>query len=119
MLSENIKRLRKEHGYSQQQIALKLHVTQGAVSQWENGITVPAADQLVALADAFGITVDDLLEREQIPETKDDAWEFRERIRRDPAYKLLFSFANKASSKNLRAAAAMLKALEPEEENAD
>lgn len=114
MLCDNIKRLRKEHGYSQQQIAIKLHVTQGAVSQWENGVTVPAADQLVSLADAFGITVDQLLER-KAPEKKDDAWEIRERLRRDPAYQMLFSAANKASPEHLKAAAAMLRALEPEE----
>ena len=65
MLSEQIRALRKEHGYSQEQMARKLHITQGAISQWENGLTVPAADQLVALADAFGISVDQLLGREQ------------------------------------------------------
>jgi transcriptional regulator with XRE-family HTH domain len=65
MLSDRIRALRKEHGYSQEQMARKLHLTQGAISQWENGLTVPAADQLMALADVFGITVDDLLGREQ------------------------------------------------------
>ena len=65
MLNERIRALRKEHGYSQEQMARKLHLTQGAISQWENGLTVPAADQLIALADVFGITVDDLLGREQ------------------------------------------------------
>ena len=65
MLSERLRALRKEHGYSQEQMARKLHLTQGAISQWENGLTVPAADQLIALADVFGITVDELLGREQ------------------------------------------------------
>ena len=116
MLNEKIKNLRKQHGYSQQQIAVKLHVTQGAVSQWENGLTVPAADQLSSLADIFRITVDELLERESTPDKKDDAWEIRERLRRDPNYRMLFSAAEKATPEHLRAAAAMLKALEPEEE---
>ena len=65
MLSDRIRALRKEHGFSQEQMARKLHLTQGAISQWENGLTVPAADQLMALADVFGITVDELLGREQ------------------------------------------------------
>ena len=65
MLNERIRALRKEHGYSQEQMARKLHLTQGAISQWENGLTVPAADQLMTLADVFGITVDELLGREQ------------------------------------------------------
>ena len=56
-LNERIRELRKKAGYSQQQMARKLHLTQGAISQWENGITVPAADQLSALADVFEITL--------------------------------------------------------------
>lgn len=118
MLGDKIKMLRKQHGYSQQQIANKMHITQGAISQWENGITVPAADQLISLATIFNISVDELLERELVAQ-KDDAWEIRERLRNDPAYRTLFSAANKASPEHLRAAAAMLKALEPEENDAD
>lgn len=64
MLNERIRDLRKSKGYSQQQMARKLHITQGAISQWENGITVPAADQLVTLAEVFEITVDELLGRD-------------------------------------------------------
>lgn len=119
MLNEKIKALRKQHGYSQQQVANKMHITQGAISQWENGLTVPAADQLVALANIFSITVDELLERETAPQAKDEAWEIRERLRHDPAYRTLFSAANKATPEHLIAAAAMLKALEPEEKDAD
>ena len=63
-IHERIRELRKKAGYSQQQMARKLHLTQGAISQWENGITVPAADQLSALADVFEISVDELLGRD-------------------------------------------------------
>ena len=115
-LNERIRELRKKAGYSQQQMARKLHLTQGAISQWENGITVPAADQLSALADVFEITVDELLGRAvEQPADQDEAWAIRERLRRDPAYRLLFDAADNASPEHLRAAAAMLKALEPKE----
>lgn len=79
MLGERLRELRKMHGYSQEQMARKLHVTQGAVSQWENGLTVPAADQLLAIAELYGITVDALLGREtKEPEKQspDDALRF-------------------------------------------
>ena len=115
-LNERIRELRKKAGYSQQQMARKLHLTQGAISQWENGITVPAADQLSALADVFEITVDELLGRAvEQPADQDEAWAIRERLRRDPAYRLLFDAADNASPEHLRAAAAMLKALEPKD----
>lgn len=68
MLGERIKDLRKKSGYSQQQLANKMHLTQGAISQWENNITVPAADQLLSLAEVFGISVDELLGRESVSE---------------------------------------------------
>ena len=114
-LNERIRELRKKAGYSQQKMARKLHLTQGAISQWENGITVPAADQLSALADVFEITVDELLGRSAEQPQDDEAWAIRERLRRDPAYRLLFDAADNASPEHLRAAAAMLKALEPKE----
>ena len=61
MLGERIRDLRKQKGYSQAQMARKLHITQGAVSQWENELTEPAADQLITLAQVFEISVDELL----------------------------------------------------------
>lgn len=61
VLGEKIRQLRKQKGYSQEQLARKLSITQGAVSQWEKNITTPAADQLKSLAEIFEITVDNLL----------------------------------------------------------
>ena len=69
MLGERIRTLRKRKGYSQEQLARKLHVTQGAVSQWEKNITTPAADQLKSLSEIFEITVDSLLDETE-QETK-------------------------------------------------
>lgn len=71
--NERIKAYRREKGYSQEQIARKLHITQGAISQWELGITSPNAQQIAALADLLGTTADDLLGRaEQPKQTLDD-----------------------------------------------
>ena len=38
-----------------------LGVTQGAVSQWESGLSSPAASKLTRLAHYYGCSVDDLL----------------------------------------------------------
>lgn len=69
-INERIKWYRKELGLSQQYIAKKLHLSQGAISQWESGITKPPAEQLPALADLFGISVDELLGRDSQPVQK-------------------------------------------------
>lgn len=61
MLSENIKVLRKAKGYSQDDVAEKLHVTRQTISKWERNLSVPDADLLVKLAECFDVTVKDLL----------------------------------------------------------
>lgn len=60
VIGAKIKELRKKKHYSQQQVAMKIGVTQGAVSQWEIGLTEPGSDQLISLANIFGVTVYEL-----------------------------------------------------------
>lgn len=61
MLSENIKVLRKAKGYSQDDVADKLHVTRQTISKWERNLSVPDADLLVKLAECLDVSVKDLL----------------------------------------------------------
>lgn len=61
MLGERIKGLRKEAGMSQEQMAERLGVSRQAVTRWETGLGTPDLDNLVAVADLFGVTVDALL----------------------------------------------------------
>ena len=61
MFEENLKKLRKEKGLSQQEVALRLHVVRQTVSKWEQGLSVPDADLLVKLADVLEIDVSHLL----------------------------------------------------------
>lgn len=60
-ISENIRRLRKEHTMTQEQLAEALGVTVGAVYKWENALTMPEIRLLVELADLFSVSVDYLL----------------------------------------------------------
>ena len=50
MLSENIKIIRKNSGYSQEELAGKLHVTRQTISKWETGQSVPDANLLKQLS---------------------------------------------------------------------
>ena len=56
MLHENIRFKRKERGFSQEDLAVRLHVVRQTVSKWENGMSVPDAEQLAALADVLHTT---------------------------------------------------------------
>lgn len=115
-----LKEIRESKGISQRQAALALNLSPTVYNRYENGLREPSNAMLLVIADYFGVTVDELLGRvppEQIAETDDEATAFRERIRRDPNYRMLFSAANNANPEHLKAAAAMLKALEPNDDN--
>lgn len=71
MLNENIKTLRKAGGLSQEELAVKLNVVRQTVSKWEQGLSVPDADMLIALAEALKTTVNTLL-GETVTEAKPD-----------------------------------------------
>ena len=61
MLNENIKVLRKSKGLSQQELADKLNVVRQTVSKWEQGLSVPDSDLLLALSEALETPVSTLL----------------------------------------------------------
>lgn len=61
MLSENIKTIRKAKGLSQEELAVKLNVVRQTVSKWEQGLSVPDSDLLIALSQALETPVSTLL----------------------------------------------------------
>lgn len=61
MLNENIKRLRKAKGLSQEELAVKLNIVRQTVSKWEQGLSVPDSDMLIKLADVLDTKVSVLL----------------------------------------------------------
>lgn len=61
MLSENIKTVRKAKGLSQEDLAVRLNVVRQTVSKWEQGLSVPDADMLIALSETLETPVATLL----------------------------------------------------------
>lgn len=57
----NLKELRKAHRYTQEEVAEKISVSRQAVAKWENGETVPDINNCIALAELYGVTLDDLV----------------------------------------------------------
>ena len=72
MLNENIKRIRKLKGLSQEELAIKLNVVRQTVSKWENGLSVPNSSMLIALADKLDVTVNELLGEPVVETTAND-----------------------------------------------
>ena len=61
MLNENLSRVRKERGLTQEALAIKLNVVRQTVSKWEKGTAVPDADTLCRIADALDVSIAVLL----------------------------------------------------------
>ena len=61
VVSDSIKKLRKEKGMTQDELAEKLCVTRQAVSNWEQGKTQPDVDTLTKLAEIFGVSVERII----------------------------------------------------------
>lgn len=60
--------LRKANGMTQQDVADRLNVSNKAVSRWERDECAPDLSVIPALAEMFGVTCDELLKGERIPE---------------------------------------------------
>ena len=59
--AESLKALRKERGWSQQDLSLKIHYTQQCISQWENMQIEPTLSALWTLSEVFEVSVDELI----------------------------------------------------------
>lgn len=81
MLSDNIKRLRKSQGLSQEALAIELNVVRQTVSKWEKGISVPDSEMLLSLAHALSTDAATLLGESQPDEKNDEIRELSERLR--------------------------------------
>ena len=72
MFNENLKIIRKAKGYTQEELAIKIHVVRQTISKWEKGLSVPDADMLSKLADVLEINVSELLGSEIKEETNNN-----------------------------------------------
>lgn len=59
--ANQVKQLRTERGWSQDELAAKVFVSRQAVSKWENGDGNPDLETVVKLANLFGVSLDELV----------------------------------------------------------
>ena len=63
-LGENLKKIRQEHKLTQVELANMLGISQKSYSHWETQKTEPTLENVVKLADFFGVSLDWLFGRE-------------------------------------------------------
>ena len=74
-IANRLQKLRKENGYSQEELADKLGISRQAVSKWERAESSPDTDNLIILARLYNVSLDELLSDTETSE------EIKERIK--------------------------------------
>ena len=72
-LSEKIMILRKQKGWSQEELAEKLEVSRQAVSKWESGQASPDIEKILKISQLFEVSTDVLLKEEYDVDTTEEA----------------------------------------------
>lgn len=60
--AKRFKQLRLQNGYTQKQVADILGVNQSNISDWENNVSRPEYENLIALARLYGETLESMLD---------------------------------------------------------
>lgn len=63
-LAEKIQYLRKEHGFTQEQLAEQCNVSRQAITKWESDIAIPETEKIIFLSKLFKVSIDELLKDE-------------------------------------------------------
>ncbi len=64
ILAEKITKLRKQNGWSQEELAMRLNISRQSVSKWESASSIPDLDKIIRLSEIFGVSTDYLLKDE-------------------------------------------------------
>ena len=112
-----IREIRESKGIKQKELAIAIDVSRPTVSEWESGKKDPSGERLKKLAQYFNVDELTVLGagRAESPE-EDDVMRYRECLRRDPNYRILFDASARVRPEHLEAAAAMLQALGPNDD---
>ena len=64
MFGDNLAQLRKLNDMTQEELAEKVGVTRQSIAKWESGESIPDLERSKAIADVFGVSLDDLVNYE-------------------------------------------------------
>ncbi len=87
--NEKLQELRKQKGFTQEELAEVLFVSRTAVSKWESGRGYPNIDSLKAISKFYGVTIDELLSGDELLTIAEEDTKVKERTLRDLIFGLL------------------------------
>jgi len=99
--------LRKQKGFSQEELANRLNVSRQTISKWEVGDSTPDMEKLIAISELFDISLDELvLDKASAPPP--DAQPEKSELYTDIKEKVLTEDNKKKAKKGLKIAAIVL-----------
>jgi len=109
-ISERLKELRTKKGYSQSELADKLHVSKSTISMIEAGSRKPSYELMEQLADFFNVSLDYLRgEDDKSPYYLDpEVAELAQQLYERPEMRVLFDASRNATTDDVRMAAELL-----------
>ncbi len=87
--NQKLQELRKQKGFTQEELALRLYVSRTAISKWESGRGYPNIESLKAIAKVFSVTVDELLSSDELLTIAEEDNKRQEKHFRNLVYGLL------------------------------
>lgn len=107
LLGKRIKEFRIQKNLTQEELGRLINITKVSICCYENGTRVPSLEIIVALANAFGVSLDDLLGREKeivvddeqkIRMSKEEVEFIKEVRKRKNIYRLMFDNPERCAS---------------------
>jgi transcriptional regulator with XRE-family HTH domain len=94
LIANRLQQLRKENGYSQEQLAELVGLSRQSISKWEQGISTPDTDNLIKLSEIYNVPLEYLIKGEEakIEQPKEDKKEKKTKKKRSwifPAYPII------------------------------
>ena len=62
LFGKNFRKIRKENGLTQKEVAKKLNLSQSNVSDWENDVSRPEYEHLIELTRIYNVSLEELLD---------------------------------------------------------
>ena len=109
-ISERLKQLRAQRGYSQAELAEKLHVSKSTISMIEAGSRKPSVEVMELIADFFNVSLDYLRgEDDGSPYYLDpEVAELAKALYERPEMRVLFDASRNATTEDVKMAAELL-----------
>lgn len=87
-LGNNLVNLRKQKGWSQDELADNLNLSRQAISKWENDLSMPDVDNVKKISRVFSVGIDELLNNE-VPKDKAVALDIKKQDKKDKIINLI------------------------------